>query len=133
MEPVREVMWKRAEKLLALCAHCGHDVLVLGAWGCGVFENDPNDVAVYFKRLLSSSSNNNSCVDPATTTTTTNMIMRNEVDGDSSATTTDEKPMNNKLNGRFSRCFKRVVFAVLTNDPTRNNTFMSFRNAFNSP
>mgnify|MGYP006175971849 CR=1 FL=1 len=31
----------RVEKVLAYAAGEGHDHLVLGAWGCGVFRNDP--------------------------------------------------------------------------------------------
>lgn len=27
-------------------------ILVLGAWGCGVFKNDPNDIADHFKHFL---------------------------------------------------------------------------------
>lgn len=45
-------MLRRTEKLLALCAHLGYKDLVLGAWGCGVFRNDPKDVAGYFHRFL---------------------------------------------------------------------------------
>lgn len=42
----------RAEKLLALAAHAEIDALVLGAWGCGVFKNDPRLVASTFQALL---------------------------------------------------------------------------------
>jgi len=36
------------------CAHAqGHRALVLGAWGCGVFGNDPYDVAARFAAGLS--------------------------------------------------------------------------------
>lgn len=38
----------RAGKILALAAHTGCDALVLGAWGCGVFQNDPAVVARTF-------------------------------------------------------------------------------------
>lgn len=40
------------DRVLAVAAHHGHDVLVLGAWGCGVFANDPEAVADWFARLL---------------------------------------------------------------------------------
>lgn len=30
----------------------GTDNLILGAWGCGVFNNDPNDIAKYFKEII---------------------------------------------------------------------------------
>lgn len=42
----------RASKVLALAAHIGCDHLVLGAWGCGVFANDPQMVAQVFATLL---------------------------------------------------------------------------------
>jgi uncharacterized protein (TIGR02452 family) len=43
---------RRAEYVLALAAHNGHSVLVLGAWGCGVFRNDPSLVAGTFASHL---------------------------------------------------------------------------------
>lgn len=46
------VMKVRIEKLLALCAHKQHSTLVLGAWGCGVFQNDPEYIAQLFKEAL---------------------------------------------------------------------------------
>jgi uncharacterized protein (TIGR02452 family) len=45
---IRAVMSRRIEYVLALAAHQGHDALVLGAWGCGVFANDPSEVAELF-------------------------------------------------------------------------------------
>jgi uncharacterized protein (TIGR02452 family) len=42
----------RAGKLLAVAARHGHRCLVLGAWGCGVFRNDPREVAEVFARWL---------------------------------------------------------------------------------
>jgi uncharacterized protein (TIGR02452 family) len=39
---------ERTSKLLALAVHHGCDALVLGAWGCGAFRNDPNVVAPIF-------------------------------------------------------------------------------------
>jgi uncharacterized protein (TIGR02452 family) len=41
----------RARLLLALAAFRQHRCLVLGAWGCGVFRNDPNDVAEAFAQI----------------------------------------------------------------------------------
>ncbi|NII24478.1 TIGR02452 family protein [Pseudoflavitalea sp. X16] len=49
---ITPVMRVRIEKLLALCAHYGHDTLVLGAWGCGVFRNNPEDIATLFQETL---------------------------------------------------------------------------------
>jgi len=46
------VMKVRIEKLLALCLHYQHTTLVLGAWGCGVFQNDPEEIAELFREAL---------------------------------------------------------------------------------
>lgn len=42
------VLAARAARVLALAAAHGHRKLVLGAWGCGVFRNDPAVVAAAF-------------------------------------------------------------------------------------
>ncbi|WP_330454871.1 MULTISPECIES: TIGR02452 family protein [unclassified Streptomyces] len=42
----------RAERVLEVAAVCGYRRLVLGAWGCGVFQNDPAVVAGAFHALL---------------------------------------------------------------------------------
>ncbi|MFV0132414.1 TIGR02452 family protein [Streptomyces sp. HMX87] len=42
----------RAERVLETAAAHGHRHLVLGAWGCGVFQNDPAQVASAFRTLL---------------------------------------------------------------------------------
>ncbi|MEG3627936.1 TIGR02452 family protein [Streptomyces poriticola] len=42
----------RAERVLETAAAHGHRRLVLGAWGCGVFRNDPAQVAGAFRALL---------------------------------------------------------------------------------
>lgn len=49
-----EVMAERIERLLAVAALHGHETLVLGAWGCGVFRNDPAHVAGWFYDQLTS-------------------------------------------------------------------------------
>jgi uncharacterized protein (TIGR02452 family) len=49
---IREVMARRIEYVLALAAHQGQSALVLGAWGCGVFRNDPSEVAELFGDML---------------------------------------------------------------------------------
>ena len=49
---VLATLQRRAEHVLRVAAHPGHRVLVLGAWGCGVFRNDPRVVADVFARLL---------------------------------------------------------------------------------
>ncbi|MFD9791164.1 TIGR02452 family protein [Streptomyces sp. NPDC059070] len=42
----------RAERVLETAAACGYRRLVLGAWGCGVFRNDPERVAGAFHAHL---------------------------------------------------------------------------------
>ncbi|WEO93917.1 TIGR02452 family protein [Streptomyces sp. FXJ1.172] len=42
----------RAERVLETAAAHGYRRLVLGAWGCGVFQNDPAEVAGAFRALL---------------------------------------------------------------------------------
>jgi uncharacterized protein (TIGR02452 family) len=42
------VLTARARRVLAVAAAHGHRALVLGAWGCGVFRNDPALVARVF-------------------------------------------------------------------------------------
>ncbi len=49
---IPEVMARRTLKMLALAAHEGHDALILGAWGCGVFRNDPEIIAAAFAHAL---------------------------------------------------------------------------------
>lgn len=51
---VRATLEDRAGKVLAVAADKGHRTLVLGAWGCGVFRNDPVEVAAIFDRWLRS-------------------------------------------------------------------------------
>ena len=45
---IQETMLRRIEKLLSVAVVCGNRALVLGAWGCGVFKNDPAAVAGWF-------------------------------------------------------------------------------------
>lgn len=49
---VPAVLASRAERVLETAAATGYRRLVLGAWGCGVFQNDPAQVAGAFKALL---------------------------------------------------------------------------------
>jgi uncharacterized protein (TIGR02452 family) len=51
---VRATLESRAANVLAVAADRGHRRLVLGAWGCGVFRNDPEDVAAVFAACLAS-------------------------------------------------------------------------------
>ncbi|MFL5357551.1 TIGR02452 family protein [Archangium sp.] len=50
---IREVLFARALEVLRVAARHGHRTLVLGAWGCGVFQNDPRDAAEAFAAGLS--------------------------------------------------------------------------------
>jgi len=49
---INEVLYVRGAKLLSLAAYHQCDALILGAWGCGVFRNDPAIVAQMFADLL---------------------------------------------------------------------------------
>lgn len=49
---VPEVLRTRAALVLGAFARHGHREVVLGAWGCGVFRNDPREVAGVFRDLL---------------------------------------------------------------------------------
>jgi len=46
------VMRARIEKVLSVAVVQGHEALILGAWGCGVFANSPSQVADLFAELL---------------------------------------------------------------------------------
>lgn len=48
-----DLLAARAARVLAVAAHHDRRTLVLGAWGCGVFRNDPAHVAAAFQRNLS--------------------------------------------------------------------------------
>ena len=52
VERAKRVMKGRMEKILALFAKWGCTSLILGAYGCGVFRNNPEDVARFWQELL---------------------------------------------------------------------------------
>ena len=45
-------MWRRLGRVLWVAADHRHPALILGAWGCGVFQNDPASVAGLFAEAL---------------------------------------------------------------------------------
>eukprot|EP00033_Pygsuia_biforma_P001140 GCRY01001297.1.p1 GENE.GCRY01001297.1~~GCRY01001297.1.p1 ORF type:complete len:326 (-),score=37.24 GCRY01001297.1:117-980(-) len=51
-ETVNQTLTSRAKRVLQIMAAHGHQNLILGAWGCGVFRNDPEKVAAAFKALI---------------------------------------------------------------------------------
>ena len=47
-----DLMKQRIHRLLAIATSYGYESLVLGAWGCGAFHNDPYRVAGFFRDAL---------------------------------------------------------------------------------
>ena len=52
---IRQALGSRISKVLSVAATQGYDAMVLGAWGCGVFKNDPEEVAAQFQEALTDS------------------------------------------------------------------------------
>ncbi|TXT13390.1 hypothetical protein VHUM_00757 [Vanrija humicola] len=52
LQHIPELLEERAARFLAVATHHRARTLVLGAWGCGVFQNDPVVVAGVFRDLL---------------------------------------------------------------------------------
>jgi hypothetical protein len=59
-EAIRNAMTERVKRLLYVFKANKHDSLVLGAFGCGVFKNNPLDVAITFRQHLESAEFKNS-------------------------------------------------------------------------
>lgn len=51
-EVMKGLLFNRAVKILQIAEAHGHDTIVLGAWGCGAFGNDPGLVAMSFLEAL---------------------------------------------------------------------------------
>lgn len=49
---IEVVMRRRIDTVLAIARKHEHRALVLGAWGCGVFANDPANIAQWFRDAL---------------------------------------------------------------------------------
>lgn len=47
-----DLLRRRIHRVLAVASAYGHEALVLGAWGCGAFGNDPYRTAVDFRNAL---------------------------------------------------------------------------------
>lgn len=61
-----DVMMRRMDRVLGVFLH--HDIkhLLLGAWGCGVFRNDPKDIARYFGSWLLNDGKYSHCFESVT-------------------------------------------------------------------
>jgi uncharacterized protein (TIGR02452 family) len=61
LKEVEATMMGRIDKLLALFVHHQLRHLLLGAWGCGVFQNDPSQIAAWFARYLTNGGKYSRC------------------------------------------------------------------------
>ena len=52
-EHLHELLYVRIRKILSVATSHGHDSIILGAWGCGAFGNDGNQMAGLFQQTLS--------------------------------------------------------------------------------
>jgi uncharacterized protein (TIGR02452 family) len=52
MDKIEETLRIRGSKILSLATYNGCDALILGAWGCGVFRNNPATIAQMFANFL---------------------------------------------------------------------------------
>lgn len=51
-DEIKSAMRERIRRVLSVALIHGHDSMVLGAWGCGVFRNDPSEIASLFHDAL---------------------------------------------------------------------------------
>lgn len=49
---IKETVCRRIRSFLACAAYYGYSSLTLGAWGCGIFGHDPEDMAASFYEVL---------------------------------------------------------------------------------
>lgn len=49
---INETFARRIRIILKAAAHYGYESLVLGAWGCGAFGNDPDTVSEIFRQVI---------------------------------------------------------------------------------
>lgn len=49
---IRTIMAERIRYILSVAAAQGNDAVILGAFGCGVFRNEPQEIAAIFRRIL---------------------------------------------------------------------------------
>lgn len=52
LNKVPEIIIKRVYKILSVMSNYGYKNIVLGAWGCGAFKNDPGFISNVFKFIL---------------------------------------------------------------------------------
>jgi len=52
IDEIEKIMKRRIMKVLAIALENNHKIIVLGAWGCGVFQNDPAEIARYFREII---------------------------------------------------------------------------------
>ncbi|MEM7102771.1 MAG: TIGR02452 family protein [Bacteroidota bacterium] len=52
VDMIEPIMERRIDMVLAICRSYGYETLILGAWGCGVFRNDPVTIAGMFSEKL---------------------------------------------------------------------------------
>lgn len=63
LSKAKDTMMNRIDKMLAVFYINGVKNLILGAWGCGVFRNNPNDIANYFAHFLINDGKYSKCFD----------------------------------------------------------------------
>ncbi len=63
LSKAKNTMLNRIDKMLAVFYINGVKNLILGAWGCGVFRNNPNDIAGYFAHFLINEGKYSKCFD----------------------------------------------------------------------